>query len=170
MALGCRILSILAWRQNDGEAAERFAADEVTLCRAHGDERMLAGAWGNLAHIRLEFRRFDDAATAVREETAIAERVGDAGLKAEALFHLGFLGAQRNDLISARDHLLASEVLHEAGLRDSTYLNLVWAGSFMRKEVESARSAVIKVTLARWRSRDIGFCPRRSTLPPRSRF
>lgn len=160
LALGCRILSILAWRQNDGEVAERFAADEVRLCRAQGDERMLAAAWGNLAHIRLEFRSFGDAATAVREETAIAERGNDAGMKAEALFHLGFLEAQQNDLISARDHLLASEVLHEESQRDSTYLSLVLGWVFlMLKEVESARSAVNRVTLARWRSRDIGFLP-----------
>jgi predicted ATPase/DNA-binding CsgD family transcriptional regulator len=159
-ALGCRILSILAWRQNEAEAAEGFAADELRLSRAQGDERMLAGAWGNLAHVRLEFGRFADAAAAVREETAIAERVGDAGLRAEALFHLGFLEAQQSHFIAARDHLWASARLHEEALRDSTYLNMILGWVFLGlKEVEPARSAVNKVTLARWRSRDIGFLP-----------
>lgn len=159
-ALGWRILSLLAWRQDDGEAAERFAAGEVKFCRAHGDESMLAGALGNLAHTQLQFGRFDAAAKAVHEETAIAKRVEDAGVKAEAMFHLGFLESQQNHLTAARDHLLASQVLHEEGLRDSAYLSLVLGWVYlMLEDVESARLAVNKFTLARWRSGDLGFLP-----------
>ena len=126
-ALGARasaILGVLAWRQGDLNAAERYAAQAVVLSRAIGEPTALALALGSLAFVRIVALRFDDAEIALQEEVAIAEKLGDQRLLAEVLYHVGLLEAHRRQLGAARDHLEQSLALHAAvGQADDSAVN-----------------------------------------------
>jgi predicted ATPase/DNA-binding CsgD family transcriptional regulator len=108
------VLSALAWRQEDSEAAERYASNAVALSRDLNNPARLARTLGNLAFIRIGALHLDAADAPLEEELSIVNGENDTRLKAEALFHAGLLEAHRGQLSAAQQHLAESIALHDA--------------------------------------------------------
>ena len=138
---------LLAWRQADFDAAERFASMAVRLARSLSGDVELARVLSTLAFIRIGALRFDNVPEAVEELMSLAERHADRTIEAEALLYLGLLEAHGDDVARACDLLNRSVALYEAeGKPDHTavqYNVLGWM--FLRLgDVARARSAVAK--------------------------
>jgi non-specific serine/threonine protein kinase len=120
-ARGYETLGMLAWRQADFDAAERFATQALDVARSQGDEIAMARVLGRLAFILIGALRFDAVPGAVAELMAIANRIGSTTIEAEALFYQGLLEAHGHDVEKACELLSRSAALHEeAGLPDET--------------------------------------------------
>ena len=151
------VAAYLAWRQDDFQAAERFASSAVEAARSL-DDGFVAQQLGVQAFIRLGARQFELARQAVDELTAIAKRNSDRTAEAMALCYLGLIEAHGPNLAQARDLLSRSiELLDGEGKPDqaATSCNgLGWV--YLRlHQVEQARPVIQRALKTRMRHGDM---------------
>jgi predicted ATPase/DNA-binding CsgD family transcriptional regulator len=147
-------MAVLAWRQQDFEAADRYASEAVSISRGLKDDLALGRALGSLAFIRVGT---GTAHSAIEEHMQIAGRLGDHVMEAEGLFYLGTLEVTEMDLGGALDHLWQSVALYEAaGTAVPPSLNNVlgWVLLLLHRPAE-ARTVVARGLLTRLRSHDV---------------
>lgn len=148
-------MALLAWRQGDFDAAERFAFEAVRIRRELGDEIELGSTLGLLAFVTMGGL---SARGAVLEQLSIAKRLGNRRMQAGALTNLGFVEAFEMDLDHALDHLSQSLVLYETSGTDaippSLENGLGWVLLMLHRAAE-ARPMVARGLVTRLRSRDV---------------
>lgn len=148
-------MALLAWRQGDFDAAERFAIESVRVRRELGDDIELGTTLGLLAFVTMGGL---SARGAVVEQLSIATRLGDRQMQAGALVNLGFVEAFEMDLDHALDHLAQSLALYETSGRDvippSLENGLGWVLLMLHRAAE-ARPLVARGLVTRLRSRDV---------------
>ena len=110
-------LALLSWRQDDFDAAERYAVVAVETGRRHGDEVVLARVLGTLAFVLIGAERFATVEQTVGEMLGLATRHDNTLIEAEGLAFLGLMHAHGNDVEKARDYLQRSAELEQAGGR-----------------------------------------------------
>jgi DNA-binding CsgD family transcriptional regulator len=148
-------MALLAWRQSDFDAADRFAVEAVRIRRELGDDMDLGLAIGILAFVRIGG---PSARSTVQEQLSIAMRLGDPRLQAEALMHLGLLEGFEMNLDPALDHLSQSLALYETlgeGVIPPTVENGIGWVLLMLHRAAEARPLVARGLLTRLRSRDV---------------
>jgi len=147
-------MAVLAWRQQDFRAADRYASEAVAISREGKDDLALGRTLGSLAFIRVGT---GTARSAIAEQTQIARRLGDHLMEAEALFYLGTAELTDMDLGRALDHLSQSLAMYEAAGEEvppSLHNVLGWALLILHRPAE-ARAAVAKGLLTRLRTHDV---------------
>ena len=148
-------MALLAWRQNDIEAADRFASEAVSIRRELKDDTNLGEALGTLAFLRVG--TFSASAReAIQELLSIAQRLGVPQMEADALTILAFAEAIDMDLDKALDHFSRSVALYEAGgVVPAVVCNgLGWVLLMLHRAAE-ARPVVARGLLTRLRTRDV---------------
>jgi predicted ATPase/DNA-binding CsgD family transcriptional regulator len=148
-------MALLAWRQNDIEAADRFASEAVSIRRELKDDTNLGEALGTLAFVRVGTF---SAREAIQELLSIAERLGVQQMEADALTILAFAEANDMDLDTALEHFSRSVALYEAGGVDAvpaTVCNgLGWVLLMLHRPNE-ARPYVARSLTMRLESHDV---------------
>lgn len=147
-------MALLAWRQSDFDAADRFASEAVRIRRVLGDEMNLGWTIGALAFIRVGT---SSARGAIDEQLTIAKRLGVRVMEAEALLNLGALEAIEMDVDHALDHLSQSLALFEAAGPDvpPSLCNVLGIVLLMLNRPEEARTYVARGLIIRLQSHDV---------------
>ncbi len=141
LARGYETLGMLAWRQADFEAAERFATEALDLSRAQGDEIAMARVLGRLAFILIGALRFDPVVDVVAELMEIAKRRGNTTMEAEALLYQGLLEAHGDDVEKAFELMtLSARLFEEAGLSDEAAVNHNVLGWMLLRQHDTERA------------------------------
>jgi non-specific serine/threonine protein kinase len=146
-------MALLAWRQNDIEAADRFASEAVSIRRELKDDTNLGEALGTLAFVRVGTF---SAREAIQELLSIAQRLGVPQMEADALTILAFAEAIDMDLDTALEHFSRSVALYEAGgVVPAVVCNgLGWVLLMLHRPAEAA-PVVARGLLIRLRTRDV---------------
>jgi predicted ATPase/DNA-binding CsgD family transcriptional regulator len=100
----------LALGRRDFDRAAQYAADGLALCRAAGDDIMVAAALDVLGLIALRAGRFDEAAGHIDEAVTVAHASGD-------LWNEGLAQTSRGALLAVQGKLREALQAYEAGLR-----------------------------------------------------
>jgi len=146
--------AFLAWRQQDYEAADRYASEAVRIRRELRDDVTLGWTLGSLAFVRIGI---GTARSAIEEQLAIARRLTAHLMEAEALLNLGTMEAMEMDLGSALDHLSQSLALYEAAGTEvhPTVDNMLSCVLVMLNRPAEAQTAVNRGLRTRLRTRDL---------------
>ena len=158
LARAHEVAGLLAWRQGDFDAADRFALSAVKLGRSLDDDVALARVLGTLAFVRIGALRFDDVPETVRELLSIAGRRADKKIEADALLYMGLLEAHGDDVEAACDLMTRSAALLEAeGMGDAAVAqhNVVGWMHLRRHDAARARPAVARGIELRMRHHDL---------------
>jgi non-specific serine/threonine protein kinase len=148
-------MALLAWRQGDFDAAERFASEAVRIRRELGDDIELGTTLGLLAFVNMGGL---SARGTVLEQHSIAKRLGDRRMEAAALMILGFVEAFEMDLDHALDHMSRSLALYETSgpgvIPPSLENGLGWVLLMLHRAAE-ARPLVARGLHTRLRTHDV---------------
>jgi predicted ATPase/class 3 adenylate cyclase/Tfp pilus assembly protein PilF len=92
----------LAWRQDDGAAAQARYEEGLALARELGDKQSVATALNSLGFVALSSRNYAIAHALHEEGLALARELGDKQNVATALNRLGLLARYHGDYAAAR--------------------------------------------------------------------
>jgi LuxR family maltose regulon positive regulatory protein len=118
------LIGLAHWRTGDLDAAHHWYSDGMATLGQAGRRSDVVGGAITLADLRIEQGRLRDAMSYYERGLQVATEEPGAVLRGAADMHVGMAGLfrERNDLDSARRHLLASKAFGEhAGLPKNRY-------------------------------------------------
>jgi DNA-binding CsgD family transcriptional regulator len=135
-----RWLSRLLWFTGPSARAHQAGVEAVTLLERLPPGRELALAYANLAHLRLNTEDGDGTLEWAKRALALAERLGDAEIRAYAMGTIGLVEFRRHGDPARVERSL--EAAHAAGLEDHvarTYASLAMNAVDNRFHARAAR-------------------------------
>jgi tetratricopeptide (TPR) repeat protein len=109
-----RQLGTIGIVEGDHESAARHLEEAVPLARSAGDDMELAFILNNLAHVRAEQGRYDEALDLSREVLALGEAMGNRRIAMAAIAHVGMVELRRGNPAPAWESFTAAQELNRA--------------------------------------------------------